>query len=168
MMGNNAVCRVIGMENVSLKLHDMTIWELIEVRYVLDLKRNLISLEVIDHIGFSIKLEFGRLLITNGSRIVMKGTKRNEVYVLDGEAITSLSSVSVGFGKDRTKLWHLRLRHMSVKDLMDLQKQWVLGDENISNLDFCEDCVFGKSTRNRFKISSDTTNGILEYIHLNL
>lgn len=75
MMGNNAVCKVIGMENVSLKLHDRTIWELTEVRYVLDLKRNLISLEVIDHIGFSIKLEFGRLLITNGSRIVMKGTR---------------------------------------------------------------------------------------------
>ena len=48
MMGNNAVCKVIGMGNVSLRLHDGTIWELREVRYVPDLKRNLISLGLID------------------------------------------------------------------------------------------------------------------------
>ena len=42
MMGNNVVYRVIGMGNVSLRLHDGTTWELREVRYVPDLKRNLI------------------------------------------------------------------------------------------------------------------------------
>lgn len=104
MMGNNAVCRVIGIGNVCLKLHDRTIWEFREVRYVPNLKWNLISPRVIDKIGFSIKLESGRLLITNGSKIVMKGTKKNVVYILDEEAITSLSSVSVVFRKDKTKL----------------------------------------------------------------
>ena len=73
MMGNNAVCKVIGMGNVSLRLHDGTIWELREVRYVPDLKRNLISLGLIDQNGFSVKLESGRLLIMKGSKIVMKG-----------------------------------------------------------------------------------------------
>lgn len=87
------------MWNVSLKLHDGTIWELREVRYVLDLKRNLIFLGVIDQNGFTIKLESRKLMITNGSRIVMEGSKRNEVYVFDGEAITDFSSVSVGSKK---------------------------------------------------------------------
>ena len=104
MMGNNAVCKIIGMGNVSLELHDGTIWELKEVKHVHDLKRNLIFLRVIDYNGFSIKLESGKLVITNGSKIVMEGIKRNGVYVFDGEVITDLSSVSVGSEKDKTKL----------------------------------------------------------------
>ena len=73
MMGNNVVCKVIGMGNVSLRLHDGTIWELREVIYVPDLKRNLISLGLIDQNGFNIKFESGRLMIMKGSKIVMKG-----------------------------------------------------------------------------------------------
>ncbi len=76
-MGNNAVCRVIGMGNVSLQLHDGIIWDIKQVRYVPDLKGNLISLGVIDQIGFNIKLESGRLMITDGSKMVIKVTKRN-------------------------------------------------------------------------------------------
>ena len=48
MMGKNVVCRVKGMGNMSLRLHDGTIWELREVRHVPDLKRNLTSLGLID------------------------------------------------------------------------------------------------------------------------
>ncbi|KAH9671238.1 Integrase catalytic domain-containing protein [Citrus sinensis] len=97
-----------------------------------------------------------------------EGIKRNGVYVLDGEAIIGLSSVSIGSDKDKTKLWHLRLGHMSIKGLMELQKQGVLGDEQITELDFCEDCVLGKTTRSSFKSSTHTTCGILDYIHSDL
>ena len=58
---------------------------------------------MVDQIGFSIKLE--------------------SFHVLYGEAIIGLSSVSTGSEKDKTKLWHLRLGYMSVKGLMELQKQ---------------------------------------------
>ena len=86
-------------------------------------------------------------------------------YVLDGEAIIGLSSVSIGSEKYKTKLWHLRLGHMSVEGLMELKKQRVLGDEKITELDFYEDCVLGKTTRSSFKSSTHTTCGILDYIN---
>ncbi|KAH9657534.1 hypothetical protein KPL70_023118 [Citrus sinensis] len=126
MMGNNAVCKVIGMGNVSLRLHDGTIWELREVRYVPDLKRNLISL------------------------------------------VTGITDVIVGTGGEGTRLWHLRLGHMSVKGLKELEKQGVLGKDKIEELDFCEDCVFGKSTRHSFKHSTSKSIGILDYIQSDL
>lgn len=44
MMENNAVCRIIGMGNMNLKLQNREIWEFREVRHVPDLKRTLISL----------------------------------------------------------------------------------------------------------------------------
>ena len=123
---------------------------------------------MVDQNGFSIKLESGKLIISNGTRTVLEGIKRNGVYVLDGEAIIGLSSVSIGSDKDKTKLWHLRLGHINVKGLMELQKQGVLGDEKITELDFCEDCVLGKTTKSNFKSSTHTTCGILDYIHSDL
>ncbi|KAH9778870.1 Integrase catalytic domain-containing protein [Citrus sinensis] len=126
MMGNNVVWKVIGIGNVSLTLHDGTIWELREVRYVPDLKRNLISL------------------------------------------VTGIIDVIVGTGGVSTRLWHLRLGHMSVKGLKELEKQGVLGKDKIEELDFCEDCVFGKSTRHSFKHSTNKSIGILDYIHSDL
>lgn len=74
-MGNNDICKVIGMGNVNLEVHDETIGELKEVRYVPDLKRNLISLEMLDQIGLSIKVESGELKILNRSTTVMKGVR---------------------------------------------------------------------------------------------
>lgn len=82
-MGNNDICKVISMGNVNLKVHDKTIRELKEVRYVPNLKRNLISLGMLDQIGLSIKVEYGELKILNRSPTIMKGAKKNGVYVLD-------------------------------------------------------------------------------------
>ena len=58
-MGNNSICRIIGIGNVSLKLHNGSIRVSKQVRHVLDLKRNLISLGMLDQMGCSIKLESG-------------------------------------------------------------------------------------------------------------
>lgn len=57
MMGNNSIFRIIGIGNVSLKLHNGSIRVIKQVRHVPDLKRNLISLGMLDQIGCSIKLE---------------------------------------------------------------------------------------------------------------
>ena len=119
-------------------MHDGTIRELREVRYVPDLKRNLISLGMLDQMGLSIKLESGELRISNGDGVVMKGYKRNRVYVLNGEAIIGVSGVSISSSCDNTLLWHLRLGHMSLRGLKELQKQGVLGTSQISELEFCE------------------------------
>ena len=44
MMGNNSMCRIIEIGNVSLRLHDGSTRVINQVRHVPDLKRNLISL----------------------------------------------------------------------------------------------------------------------------
>ena len=168
MMGNNVVCKVIGMGNIHLKLHDGTVMLIRQVRHVPDLNRNLISLKMLDQIGCSIKLECGELRILNGSTLIMKGTRKNLVYVLDGEVVTGESSVSVKANTDNTKLWHLRLEHISLKDLKELEKQKVLGADKIEKLDFYEDCVLGKSTRASFNKSVNKTKSILDYVHSDL
>ena len=48
-MGNNAACKVIGIGSVRLKMSDGIIRELDNVRHIPELKRNLISLGMIDN-----------------------------------------------------------------------------------------------------------------------
>ena len=48
MMGNNAMCKIIAIGNIRLKLCDGSIRELKQVRFIPDLKRNLIFLGMLD------------------------------------------------------------------------------------------------------------------------
>ena len=54
----------------------------------------------------------------NGSTTVIKGTRRNGVYELNGEVKAGESGVSIDSNIDKTKLWHLRLGYMSESGLM--------------------------------------------------
>ena len=57
IMENNYICRIIGIGDVNLKLHDGSIRVIKQVRHVLYLKRNLISLGMLDQIGCRIRLD---------------------------------------------------------------------------------------------------------------
>lgn len=78
MMGNNSICKLIRIGNLSLKLHDDSIRVVKQVRHVPNLKKNLISLGMLDQMGCSVKLESRQLYILNGSNLVMKGTRKNK------------------------------------------------------------------------------------------
>ena len=51
LMGNNASCRIAGIGTVRIKMFDGVVRTLGDVRHVLDMKRNLISLSTLDSKG---------------------------------------------------------------------------------------------------------------------
>lgn len=63
MIGNDAMCRVVRIGNVKLKVYDGLIYELKQVRHVPEHKRNLISLDMMDNIRCIIKVQRGVLSI---------------------------------------------------------------------------------------------------------
>lgn len=67
MMGNNVMCKVVGIDNINLKLHDGSTYELKQVKHVPDLKRNLISLGMMDQIGCIVKLQNRVMSAVKGS-----------------------------------------------------------------------------------------------------
>ncbi|KAH9780126.1 hypothetical protein KPL71_007968 [Citrus sinensis] len=167
VMGNDASCRVIGKGTIKLKMLDGTIRELANVRHVPDLKRNLISLGMLDKMGCVIKLESGILKVLKGSMVLMKGNLDNGLYVLQGSVVTGDVGVS-NQNLNKTLLWHFRLGHMSERGLRELSKQGVLGEDKIEPLEFCEECVLGKSSRVKFSTGTHVSRGTLEYIHADL
>ena len=139
MMGNNAMCRVIDIRNVWLMMHDKTMLEIKYVKHVSNLKRNLISLGLFDQIGQSKMLKSYNLRVMNGSKIKMKGTRKNSVYVLDSEVIVGETRISTVKNIDKTKLQHLWIGHMNERDLNELERQCVLGGDKIESIGFCKD-----------------------------
>ena len=67
-----------------------------------------------------------------------------------------------------TRLWHMRLGHMSDKGMAILSKKGCLGSAGTNKLDFCDHCIFGKQKRVSFSKAKHHTQGILDYIHSDL
>ena len=168
LLGNNKECSVTGIGDIKLKLEDGSVKTLSNVRLVPELKRNLISVGMLDAIGVKIKVEHGTMKVANGSLIVMKGTRKNGLYTLKGKTVTGEASTSQDKDSERTWLWHRRLGHIGDKGLQELGKQGLLGKERLSKLDFCETCVLGKSHKVKFNTGVHTTKAILDYVHSDL
>jgi hypothetical protein len=69
---------------------------------------------------------------------------------------------------DITRIWRIRLAHMSERGMTILSKQGLLCDQKTGSLDFCEHCVFGKQCRVKFSTSIHRTSGTMDYNHSDL
>ena len=59
LMGNDVSCKVAGIRNIIIKMFDGVVRTLCDVRHVLDLQKNLISLGTLDYNKFSYKSTSG-------------------------------------------------------------------------------------------------------------
>ena len=62
-MGNDLSCKTVGIGTVKIKMHDGIIRTLTEVRHVLELKKNLISIGIMDGKGFKCSTKNGVMKI---------------------------------------------------------------------------------------------------------
>ncbi|WVZ16441.1 hypothetical protein V8G54_009423 [Vigna mungo] len=153
LLGNNKACRVQGVGS--------------DVRYVPELKRNLISISAFDLGGYTTKVEDGVMRVCSGDSVVAKGRRRNDLYILEGSTV--IGHVSVASGTENTaRLWHLRMGHISEKGLEELEKQDLLLGDKLQKLDFCDHCVLGKSHRIPFGKGKHSTERPFEYVHADL
>ncbi|RDX86307.1 hypothetical protein CR513_32380, partial [Mucuna pruriens] len=145
LLGNNKSCKVQGMGTIWLKMFDNCEILLQDVRYVLELKRNLLSITLFDVLGYTARIEHGMHKISNGALIIAKGTKKNGLYIRDASIIIAHASIASQTPHDKTKLWHLKLGHVSERGLVELEKQNLLTSDKLDKLGFCDYCILGKS-----------------------
>lgn len=94
--------RLQGLEPLVSKCMMDHIRDLEQVRNVPDLKRNLISLSMMDHLGYSIKTKKDQIDVKNNGVVIVKSVKRNGLYVLVGSVPKIGLNASVS--NDKTKL----------------------------------------------------------------
>ncbi|GKC36281.1 retrovirus-related pol polyprotein from transposon TNT 1-94 [Tanacetum coccineum] len=84
-LGDNRECKIRGIGKVRLQLKDGSSFALHNVRYILELKRNLISLGTLEKEGYTVKMQSGKIKL----------------------------NASVKEKDSLAQVWHKRLGHMS-------------------------------------------------------
>ncbi|GJR16408.1 hypothetical protein Tco_0799060 [Tanacetum coccineum] len=126
LLGDNRECKIRGIGKVKVQLKDGSSFVLHNVRYIPELKRNLISLGTLEKEGYTVKMQFGqKSKVINGSRVVLSGTRRtNCVYSLDGHAVAGELNASVDEKDSLAQVWHKILGHISEAGLQ-VRRVWV-------------------------------------------
>ena len=74
-MGDNHSCNTVGVGSVKIKMFDGVIRTLTDVRHVVELKKNLISLGVLVSCGHKFTALSGVLKVSKGALVVTKRQK---------------------------------------------------------------------------------------------
>ncbi|KAK3020800.1 hypothetical protein RJ639_047756 [Escallonia herrerae] len=157
----------MGRGTIKIKMFDGIVKTLGDVRYIPDLKKNLIFLVTLDSIDCSISIKGGVMKVSKGAMVIMKGQKTGNLYKLIGKTVIGAASVSThaSSSNDNSELWHKRLGHLSEGGMLELHKSKLLQGVKSCKLDFCKFCVFGKQKRVSFKAAFHTSKGVLDYVH---
>ncbi|KAG8491520.1 hypothetical protein CXB51_014863 [Gossypium anomalum] len=119
-MGNDSSSKVIGVVTVKVRIHDGTIRTLSDVRYVPDLRKNLISLSILDLKGCKINIESSGIKVSRGALVLLKGKRTGSLYILEGFTVTdeigrpSFVTESKSTRLEQRQLGHRREKGMTV------------------------------------------------------
>ena len=85
-LGNDYACPIEGYGTMHLCVDVTNDLVLHDVRYVLGIKKSLLSIGQMDAHGYSTLFEEGSWKLTRGSRLIVKGVKNGTLYCLCGRA----------------------------------------------------------------------------------
>ena len=90
--------------------------------YIPKLEKNLISLGTLESKGFTIIMQNGILKVVSGALVVMKGIRRNNLYLYQCSTVAGTAAAVSEADKlvEMSKLWHMRLGHAGEKSLQTL------------------------------------------------
>ena len=128
LLGNNIECKVAGIGTMQIKTHNGVVRTLSKVRQIPDMIHNLISLDAFEANGCRNSAEYGVLKVMKSAMVLMKGFKQGNLYLLQGTIVTGSTAFCItSTDVDTTRLWHIRLGHMSEKGMTILNKKGCLG-----------------------------------------
>lgn len=82
VIGNDACCKVVDRGTIKLKMFNGMVRKLKDVKHVPELKRNLISLGMLNKMGCSVRLESSTLKVMKWLMVLMKRNMNIGMYVL--------------------------------------------------------------------------------------
>src|SRR4051812_48430507 len=128
------------------------------------MRKNLLSLGALEAQVFRFSGEDGVLKVSQGSMTVFKGERVANLYRMKGSIVVGDASVSTE-KEDTTRLWHMRLGHISERGLQLLHQKGALSGIKSCKLDLCEFCILGRQRRVSFSTSEHMSKGLLDLIH---
>ncbi|KAL6520716.1 hypothetical protein OROMI_032276 [Orobanche minor] len=119
-MGNDGLFKIVGVGDVHLRFDANVELVLCNVKYVLNMMLNVISVGLLDDDGYCSGFGKGVWKFTRGFLIVGRGEMAEKLYVTYPKV--PINVVNKVDNNDMTELWHKRLGHMSEKGMSLLSK----------------------------------------------
>ena len=159
LMGNHNAAKVLGKGSVELDFTSGKKLTLMNVFHVPDLKKNLISANLLCNKGFKIVLEAERVIVSKNGVFLGKG------YSCDGMFKLSINKTHavVAYIVDSLSLWHSRLAHLNYGYLRFMSRNNYIESRN-DHEGKCEICVQAKMTRKPFP-KVERNSELLKLVH---
>lgn len=179
-MGNGVKVKVEHVGVVRLPLSSGHVLELRDVAYVPSIRRNLISISVLDRCGYTFHFGNGHVSLYCNSLLVGSGTLSDGLYMVVlhsdfGGSSSQVPNANVIVGSKRARLnekssmlWHKRLGHISKERIQRLIKDGILHDLDFSDFGTCIECIKGKLTAKTRKEKITRSQEVLELIHTDI
>jgi hypothetical protein len=158
-----------GLGSASFQLLSSNVFHVEEIIYVPGLKKNLISVAVLESKGYTVAFSKGKALMwpsnesMNSAMII--GVQEGRLYKVSGHVIQALAHEMI----NPYELWHGRFGHLNYNALQCLQKMVTsMPVFHFENDSICRGCALGKNTKKAYPQSNRKTNGILDLIHFDL
>ena len=140
-MGNDATCRTVEIDNICMKMFNGQVRILKDVRHAPDLRKIFFLLEALEAQGCKFSDTDEALKVTKSSITVLKVERTMNLYKVIESMV--ISDASIATEKDITRLWHMRLGHMSERSVRALHCKGVLPSIKHCELNLCKFCIMG-------------------------
>ncbi|KAG6675871.1 hypothetical protein I3842_15G127000 [Carya illinoinensis] len=96
LMGNDALCKIIGIGNIRIKMFDGVVRTLCNVRHIPNLRKNMISLGTLDCNRYSYKSVSEVIKVSKGVLTMMKGQKLSgNIYILQVTTVAKMKKYNI-------------------------------------------------------------------------
>ena len=92
LLGDDGICKVKGIGTTQIKSKTNTVVTLEDVRYVPQLKRNLLSLNAFDSAGFEGRWGRGFITVNKGILTLLRARLTGTLYFLEGSTVIGQAS----------------------------------------------------------------------------
>lgn len=132
-----------------------------------ELKYNLISVSRIRKAGASVVFKDGKATISKDGVVVAEGIEEGGLYWLTCRTKNVTANVAKVIS-DENELWHKRLGHLGMTNLLKLSKNGMakgISNSLTNELSLCESCLKGKQTRLPFDGTRFRAKRPLQIVH---
>jgi hypothetical protein len=165
-LGDDAKYAVKGEGTILFQLESGGSFDAQDVLYVPGLRKNFLSVSVMEDRGFSVIFQRGKVLIclegASPDTTVVIGVREGNLYRLQGKLVQDL----VHDNDNLCELWHRRLGHLHYR-VLSILREIVTGlpDFSVEQQGMCRGCALGKNAKVAFPSSESRSKGILDLIH---
>ncbi|CAL5397431.1 unnamed protein product [Camellia sinensis] len=162
-LGNGSIAPILGIGDIDLKMTSGKILTLRDVRYVPEVRRNLISGSCLVQLGYKIVMESNKIVISKNDIFIGKGFVCDGLFKLNVSFEVNYISHNI-FNIEICDLWHKRLGHVNlgkIRKMMDLE---LVPKSSIDVKRKCEICVKAKQPKKPYK-SVQRNSQVLDLIH---